>query len=335
MILTIPLQVGTTLANVRYKWITSGVEGSALSAGVTQPSASYPVFRLSVTPPDGAEELIVYDSTDVGNWNVAGYKTALLAPSSGATNMSPDLASLKTICAAMLDIPEASFTVNSLDLFLVAANNARKKAEKVHNFENTRVVLDVTISDGTGGDLDTATVVQGIATNGVKEVISVSTNRSAQGYYPLAFSRADIPMEADRYRGELGWNNEYDLRYPSDRDVLLCRDLQTIIQRGRKIFIYPDVGTLSTAVVFRLEAYGWLENYGSIGLVTEPEDFIVEHGSEYLQWSIVSQLNFVFKNFVLRQEGTIASPEKQADEALQALILWDSYMVDSHITRSR
>jgi len=79
MIFTVPLQPGTTLANVVYLWIANGAAGSATSAGVTQPSASFAVFRIDSVPPTNAEEMIVYDSTDLTNWNVAGYRAGLSA----------------------------------------------------------------------------------------------------------------------------------------------------------------------------------------------------------------------------------------------------------------
>ncbi|HEY4284151.1 MAG TPA: hypothetical protein VGM62_13885 [Chthoniobacterales bacterium] len=77
MILTVPLQPGTTLSNVRYRWIAGGLPGAEQSSGISQPNADFPVFRFDVAPPDEAEEMIVYDSTDTGNWNLAQYSLAL------------------------------------------------------------------------------------------------------------------------------------------------------------------------------------------------------------------------------------------------------------------
>jgi hypothetical protein len=79
MIFTVPLIPGTTLANVVYLWIAGGIAGTPTSSGVTQPSASFAVFRIDSTPPTNAEEMIVYDSTDITNWNVAGYRAGLTA----------------------------------------------------------------------------------------------------------------------------------------------------------------------------------------------------------------------------------------------------------------
>jgi hypothetical protein len=79
MIFTVPLQPGTVLANVVYVWIAAGAVGAEESAGVTQPSASFAVFRIDVEPPTDAEEIIVYDLTDITNWNAGGYRPGLQA----------------------------------------------------------------------------------------------------------------------------------------------------------------------------------------------------------------------------------------------------------------
>jgi len=79
MVFTVPLAPGTSLANVVYVWIISGAASAPSSTGLTQPSASFPVFRISMTPDPNAEEMIVYDSTNLNNWNVAGYRAGLAA----------------------------------------------------------------------------------------------------------------------------------------------------------------------------------------------------------------------------------------------------------------
>jgi len=79
MILTIPMQPGTVLANVRYYWIVGGIAQSTLSSGVTQPDNTFPLFVFTVIPPDNADEIIVFDATEPRNWNVGQYKNALAA----------------------------------------------------------------------------------------------------------------------------------------------------------------------------------------------------------------------------------------------------------------
>jgi hypothetical protein len=79
MIFNVPLSPGTSLGNVVYRWIANGARGSETTAGLTQPDTDRPVFRIDCTPPAGAEEIEVYDSTDAGNWNVGNYLIRLIA----------------------------------------------------------------------------------------------------------------------------------------------------------------------------------------------------------------------------------------------------------------
>jgi hypothetical protein len=342
MIFTVPLQAGTVLANVRYRWMALGVEGSALSTGITQPSATFPVFRISATPPTGAEELYVYDNTDATNWNVGGYATAVLeqgpglvAPGSG---ISPDLASLKVTCAAYLRRATSEMTVDTVDLFLVAANAARVRAEKMHNFEYSRIVATIVIDGNNGGAFSDAVITSADsdAIVSVKEITALRRLRPNGSYIPLDFTRADIPIERERTELEFSDNLWPTFRYPSDADLRARGTASTVIQRGRKLFIYPGfIDSVDNQVSLTIEGYGWLANYGSIGVVTEPEDFMVEFGLDYLKWAIICELNKMFGTFVPRQEGNLPEPVKERDDAFRELVIWDSYQVDSNITRPR
>jgi len=79
MIFTIPLHPATVLANVRFYWLAGGVPGAPQSIGITQPDLTFPLFEIASTPPANAEELIAYDNTNAGNWNVGQYKSLLAA----------------------------------------------------------------------------------------------------------------------------------------------------------------------------------------------------------------------------------------------------------------
>lgn len=140
MIFTVPLQPGTTLANVVYIWIAAGAAGAPTSSGVTQPSATFAVFRIDSTPPTNAEEMIVYDSTDVNNWNVAGYRAGLNAlssaqqillaspyvPTSAPVTIVPAAPAANSICrcyGTWYDISALSVDGVPMTLTLVAVDN--------------------------------------------------------------------------------------------------------------------------------------------------------------------------------------------------------------------
>lgn len=140
MIFTVPLQPGTTLANVVYLWIANGVASAATSSGITQPTTSFAVFRIDSAPPTGAEEMILYDTTDNSNWNVAGYRAGLSAladaeqilltapyvPSGGPSTIVPGSPAEDSICrcyGTWKDISALSVDGKPMTLTLVAVDD--------------------------------------------------------------------------------------------------------------------------------------------------------------------------------------------------------------------
>ena len=59
------------------------------------------------------------------------------------------------------------------------------------------------------------------------------------------------------------------------------------------------------------------------------------HASQYLMWGIIVHLNYYYKEFVLRQEGNLGSPEKLRDEALEAFVAWDAYRFEQNRRHGR
>jgi hypothetical protein len=137
MIFTIPLQPGTLLSNVLYKWLVSGAFLAPTASGVTQPDLNFPIFRIDTgaVDPTGAEELIAYDGTDNTNWNTGGYRaglaalataqqvllTSLYTPGTGVYTLAPAPSTYQSIarvygtfndiCACPLDGVDATFTL--------------------------------------------------------------------------------------------------------------------------------------------------------------------------------------------------------------------------------
>lgn len=338
------------------------------------------------------------------------------------------LATLKKVCAAYHRVATSALTVDSVDLFLEAANNVRRNAELLHNFEYARCIATLDVNGVTGGSLDDAdiddgttdgvvvsgtltpditgtfayagtsnslavytrvvggvlytiyqdgtnyvitnilggaftftwtksatSVVTGNYTAGgsaagtatvaagssafvrVKEVVAVSRMRPDGTFIPLDFARSDIPIERDRTELEFSDNLFPYLRYPSDAQINARGTSSSMIQRGRKIEIHPYyAGNESTTFNVRLEAYGWLADYNAASLtLTDDPDFFVRYGYNFMQWSIINELNFLFKTFVQREEGNLGAPEQKASDAWRDLLLWDTYQVDSNTTRSR
>lgn len=339
------------------------------------------------------------------------------------------LATLKSTCAAFHKKTASDLTVNGVDLFLVAANNARKQGELLHNFEYCRVQATLDIDGTTGGALSSAvitgdtpavrsilvagtltpdvtgtyhaqgtlngatlymasqnwyqvyladptnsiwllqdfrlnltwdlitandppvgvyTAVSGVGIptvtdtsmgsvfSGVREVVAVQRTNSDGTLSPLDFTRADIPIERDRYKIELSDNYDLEYRYPSDARFLSRGTDGSIIQRKQTLYIYPVPATSVDSLHCTLEGYGWLNDYTAANLTdVAATDFIVEHGFQWLQWAIICELNFFYKTFVPRQEGNLSPPEQARETAWHNLMTWDAYLVDSNSSRPR
>ena len=246
------------------------------------------------------------------------------------------LSTLKKVCAAYHQVSTATLTVDGVDLFLIAANNARGNAELLHNFELARVQASLSIDGETGADLSTAVITSGGAWSGLKEVIAVQRTNVDGILVPLDFTRADIAIERDRSELEMSEDYEPYRRYPSDAALLQRGTNGTIIQRGSKLHVYPVDAITSTPLQVTLEAYGLLADYTAASLTdVVPTDFFLQYGANFLQWSIICELNFLFRTFVTRQEGNVTSPDKEREKAWRELLLWDTYKVDSNATRSR
>lgn len=335
------------------------------------------------------------------------------------------LANLKSVCAAILGQTVADLTVDTTDLFLIAANNVRKNAELRHNFEYTRMTATLDIDGETGGaladavldDVAASVAVSGtlspdatgtytqtsstfagfpvyflapyylyydgddwIITNsatsttnawylsgtsgvspagtytaqgsftgapvvvdsstsvfsGIKEIIALTRTTVNGVTWPIDFTREDIRIERDRYEDELSDGYAFSQRYPSDAQLLTLGSTASVVQRGQRLYVSPYDVINTTPVNVNIIGYGWLRDYTTSDLSDlNPSDFFIEHGFQYMQWAIVCELNHVFQRFVPRQEGVLSPPEQKAEAAWRDLLLWDTYMVDSNVTRSR
>lgn len=94
-----------------------------------------------------------------------------------------NLSTLKIVAAAYHRKDPSALTVGGIDLFLIAANNARRNAELLHNFEYSRLSGTLSIDGVLGGDLSTADYG---GNNGA--TISGTLSPNATGTFALAGS---------------------------------------------------------------------------------------------------------------------------------------------------
>ena len=95
-----------------------------------------------------------------------------------------DIGTIKSVAAGYLQKAPADFVVNGVDLLLVALNNARKKAELLHDFNANRVNAQIQVDPINGVDISTA-VLKGTSTPvALKEFIT----------FYLADPNGEIPL---------------------------------------------------------------------------------------------------------------------------------------------
>jgi len=93
------------------------------------------------------------------------------------------LAQLKTVVAAYLQKAEADLTIGSVDMFLIAANNVRREAELLHDFEASRTTATLSIDGVTGGSLDDAVILGQTTAELDTMVVSGALTPNATGTY--------------------------------------------------------------------------------------------------------------------------------------------------------
>ncbi len=99
-----------------------------------------------------------------------------------------NLTDLQNVVAAYHQKSPADLTINGTDMFLLTANNVRRQAELLHNFEYSRCQVSLGIDGVTGGALNSATFVEPLTggpvirsvtdgvTNGTTTVTSATAN---------------------------------------------------------------------------------------------------------------------------------------------------------------
>jgi hypothetical protein len=203
-------------------------------------------------------------------------------------------------------------------LALISLNNARKTAERIHDFlcADDRAVLSVSSA---GSNLSGAlkwvpggTPVDAISVKSIKGGwLSDSSGNPSVAVNVISSSRMWTEMNEQRSAGSID-------RYPSDpvEDGMIYESYLYFL--GEVVGLHP-VPTDTTDVI--LDISKWMDDYVADG----DTDWFTIHASDYLMWAGIVEVNHIFQTFVPRQEGSLAPPTASRDRALQQLIAFDSY----------
>lgn len=158
------------------------------------------------------------------------------------------------IAAYMLRSSTALKTAGNVNLIVRALNNAKKFAQRRHDFELCKCTASVSVSPlPTGGALSSA-VLYGTATAvSIKRIERAAIANTAGGTLPVHFASREWIEEHVRRRVDVG---TLDLLY--DTNASSTTSDPVLIQQGDKIYFYPDVTAAKTVY---LDIVKWLADY--------------------------------------------------------------------------
>ena len=220
--------------------------------------------------------------------------------------------------AAYIQVPLSEFLVDGTDIGLLAMNNARKHAEKVHEWNCQVDNIYLPHNNGKGSWAVGLTEVDGLSIS-VKqpETFYVSTDggeTQTETPHTTKKNEANRSFEQRHY-------GQYTSRHLADDEECLTSDILKSVLHG---YNFAFNSKLKSNVTVWLDCYKWLDSYTE----DEQTDFFIEHGAEYLMWAAVVETNYHFGTFVPQQEGTLSPPEKARDKALFALTEFDSFQLE-------
>ena len=211
--------------------------------------------------------------------------------------------------------------LTDVDIALFALNNARKKAELLHNFSTAQVRATGSISTTTGLSLDSITTDQpSAATVNLKAIETVYFVLDSTGLQPI---RMRTKTSLAKRGKELAVKNfiAKDDRYPASLAASVAAaqpNSDTICYRhGRYIYLDP---VPSAAVSVKIDGYRWLADYTT----DSDTDFITDKGSRYMLLQGILECNLYVRSLMPRTEGTLNPPSaKEIDDALRELVSAD------------
>ena len=245
---------------------------------------------------------------------------------------------IKEVIAANLHKDTTSFVKGSgateINLLHLALNNARKVAERFHDFSICRKRGHFSY---TGNAIDwrsptwfsgTGTArkikfwyerVSGTTSDGAYGGIDRTLKVLTQEQLAKLFARKDYeaaPLETNqRYLAE------FDPAYGTD--PLLGQNY--IIIEGHNFYIHPSTTTTRTVIV---DGFYWWPDWS----LDADTDWWTDNGTEYLILQATIEVNRLSQTFVGNVEGNLPPPVKEAQRALGELVQLDKDSTEGSIT---
>lgn len=215
---------------------------------------------------------------------------------------------------------------DGVDLLNEAINNAQRVAQNAHDFERSKVLVDLVIDEVAGGDLDNAYLHGGDVEADAVEIITIMEIGTWNDANTDICELSWLSYDESKQRNRSGAGSEYDpeTRYPGDDTTLRRYHSPYFIVRGGTVLL-ASPGTSGTEQTIGLYVCKYFGDMPDPDENPEYENWLMKKGGVWLMWQAIVELNHINKHFVFRQEGNLMPPEKRAAEAWDALIKADTY----------
>lgn len=240
--------------------------------------------------------------------------------------MASQILDIENAVAAFLRQSYADFTQNGVNLLRLACNNARKFAERMHDWEFTRQEVQVTTSATGLGNLSSAVLASdGVTSVSVKQPESFYLNNNGT-LVPLRHSNKKLGALKAR---ELISKRTLDTseRYLADDTPLFTSGAvfpnpYHVYIQGTKFQLEPRP---TEAKLVNIDVFEWMDEYTA----DADTDWFVQHGADYLMYAAIVEVNFFNNTFTGNQEGNQDPPTRMRDDALQTLIEQDNFFIEN------
>ncbi len=213
-------------------------------------------------------------------------------------------------------------TGTTVDLLLLACNNARLYAERKIDFELSRVDVQVTgVTLTGGGDLVNAKLVSnGTTAVSVKKIVTPYLANLNNDTYPVdLFDRKTWDMKMKR---RFALAMPHDVTRPDQSfPVQLTNAPFSIIQVGTKVFVAPkDDKQFAATFTLYFDVVKWLTPYTA---GTE-NDFLLDNCFDWMMFYCIYQLNFF-----LKEDERVQLSEKVLNDTFDAMVKWNTELIAS------
>ena len=232
---------------------------------------------------------------------------------------------IKKAVAAYLEKPVTDFSKSGVDLLLIALNNARKYAERMHDFSHLHAYGKLMLPAGESGvALSAATTTGGTAVS-VKTLLNVY-RRYDSGDLPLSLMEKSALVSLQRESNDRTLWDSDTVRAMADYDTGPNEILHRKIYRlGNILYLHP---TPAESIELRIDYVSWAPNY----TVDAGTDFFTESAQDYMIFQTIVEVNHFTGTFAYRAEGSLPPPDKIAEKLLEAVIEQDKSSQNDGIT---